>query len=446
MSKSIPYSNILLKKIIFPLIIVVFLAILGYFLLVVNYVYSSDRINENLSASEKIFEKEGYYPKLFLREYSTLDNFTDAIMLSEIYSSIKDAENNCNPFLSSLNASYIVDTNDKFVFCDHQTSLDQKDVSYPRYWHGNIVLLKPLLLLFNYASIRLINVSLITLLFSCLLILFFKFKLRGYVIPLILFAICIGVPYCGFSLQFCSCTYISLISSIVVILLSKKFDLKKILPYIFTFIGAITAYFDFLTYPIITLGLPLLCCLLVNKNNSKSSLLLCLISIVYWFFGYSFMWMLKWLICLIINLDGFLSETSNALLYRTSFVGGSIFESFYALLYRNCAVVSYNPLLMLILICFILFYFIVIVACIIYCIFSHKKYKINFHTIASFVIIMSLPFFWYLLVQQHSYVHWFMTFKGLSIFICGFSCMTAYLGNCSFAHLNIKLKPFNKNR
>lgn len=84
---------------------------------------------------------------------SKLDNFTDAIMLNNAVfegtgSVVDDAMN--NPY---VNVDGLEQTRSlvKYVSDD---SANKIIINYPRYWHGYLVWLKPLLLVMNYADIR----------------------------------------------------------------------------------------------------------------------------------------------------------------------------------------------------------------------------------------------------------------------------------------------------
>ena len=91
----------------------------------------NDYIKENVGISVSRLNGEGdYYNPLFETDASKLDNFTDRLMISKA-----------------------IKNDDKGALYN---SLDVND--YARYWHGYLVLIRPLLIKLDYLQIRYVNV------------------------------------------------------------------------------------------------------------------------------------------------------------------------------------------------------------------------------------------------------------------------------------------------
>lgn len=150
---------------------------LGLILLMSVFTLPTNLIEKNVIKSAETFEEEGVYPQISVFGItSLLDNWTDAIML-------------CNAAYSSTNISLIDRTisvyrinveeaeNPAQVLVSYYSeSNNGNDIgnisisSYSRYWHGYLVLLKPLLLCFTYSQIRIMNTIMQGLL--CVLLIF----------------------------------------------------------------------------------------------------------------------------------------------------------------------------------------------------------------------------------------------------------------------------------
>lgn len=117
-------------------------------------------MKSHMAESTDLFNREGMYPQL-IKEYENklLDNFTDCLMYATAIhpgtgNPVRDAVRNARygyedlDMLQSL-VDYANDAGDK----ENQ----RYEVVYPRYWHGYLVILKPLLLFFNVNRIRMLN-------------------------------------------------------------------------------------------------------------------------------------------------------------------------------------------------------------------------------------------------------------------------------------------------
>lgn len=65
--------------------------------------------------------------------------------------------------------------------------------------------------------------------------------------------------------------------------------------------GISTAYFDFLTYPLVTFGIPMIFCILINEKNTCENWKEMPIMGIHWGIGYLGMWAEKWLIGTVIT-------------------------------------------------------------------------------------------------------------------------------------------------
>lgn len=177
-----------------------------------------------------------------------------------------------------------------------------REVSYGRYWHGYLIFLKPLLLFTSFGSLRLFF-SAFQLILLCLIII----ELTSKGMKREAWAFLISVPFMFFFSTFASlslsvCFYLVIFSLFVMIKFWDKLEEKKLFFEMFLIFGILTSYFDFLTYPLVSLGYPLVFYAYRKisraPSGEKNNFLFfsILLNSAAWFIGYGYMWMSKWLI------------------------------------------------------------------------------------------------------------------------------------------------------
>lgn len=285
-------------------------------------------------------------------------------------------------------------------------------VEYTRYWHGFLVFLRPLLLIFDITQIRILY----TIIFIYLFIrLFYLLKREfNFEIMFIWFIsfLSIYISYIGYSLE---CTPIFILSIIsCIILLKKHGNIKNFSLYIFI-IACIANFVDFLTVPLISLALPLFIKILyIYKTEKPVSIGKCIYIIfkssIIWLIGYSFTWMSKWiLVDIFFNRNSFV-EGITQVLFRTdisnSFASGNnIFEYISMLL---------KPRYLFIL-------FTIVFLSVLHIInkksFLIKKQKLKL--ILPMLLLSIFPIVWYIVLSNHTLIHTSFIFRHTLIFSLG---------------------------
>ena len=409
-------------KLILGLIFTFFIAVaIGTAAMILVFLIPTERIEEHVGESVEIFEKEGVYPTLYRGITSTLDNHTDAWML------LNAMDNREEGLLERAFHVYRVDyegENPVWVliryFSGEQT--DSK-IEYMRYWHGYLVLLKPALYFITYDSIRKVNIILHSLLFIAIVILMVKRKIWQYIFPfLISFASIMPIAN-ALSMQFATCTYIIMISLIILLINDKawKESRDKYL-YLFLITGMCTSYFDFLTFPAATFGMLYCMYTILNGNISKpvDSIKYFLIYGIDWSIGYVGMWASKWIITSIALKINALQAGINAVKYRSSMNhGGEPGETYTiaGVMSRNFNNWIKSPFSQLLIVFVIIVLFLVII--------KGKDAGLK-NSIIIFLPTMALTFIWYLFIGNHSWVHSWFTYKEYVIFAFAVSSLPVY--------------------
>lgn len=417
--KSLFYNFI--KPVIRAIILLLVGIAAGYLLLVLAYLLPVGRMQEKLSQSMDILTTEREYHRVIPGYPCTqLDNYTDSWMMGN---AVYD-----NPLpvwkraLTCTSADYGEGPLDGLVryLNPAEGGAEEgayEEIEYTRYWHGYLVILKPFFLFFDYADLRVVNVVLDVLLVLLILNALgdrgYRGEAWGYVIS-VLFMMPIVIPL---SIQFSVVFYLV---NIAVLVLLRRYDRlveKKRMLFYFQIIGMATSYFDFLTYPIASLGVPLTCFLLLSADSALWTKIKEIISYsISWGFGYGAMWAGKWVLSTIILGDDVIANALSQILLRSSHVENGEAITTLDTWFRNIEFYLEKPYLILIIIC---------IAIAIAGVFRNRG------QIASvicdsipFAVVAVMPFVWYALAGQHSYEHHWFTFRGLmtSVFACMCIC------------------------
>ncbi len=388
------YGVTLLKSVLIFLVS----AILAVFFMFLSYLLPTNKMMDNAKISSEILSAEGDYKYLFNGDASSrLDNFTDSIMISEavfesdesfIYRSIKNYHNGfgVDGLKSQVNGEKIIN-------------------NYSRYWNGYLIFLKPLLLVFSIKGIRILNTILqIVLIIGLCAIMLKKAKLM--LVPYLLSIFMINPVTITQSLQFSSVFYIFNIAMLIVLLFYEKLKQKNWFGYLFLIIGIVTSFFDFLTYPISTFLMPLVVFMWFDDSNTFKEKFFSVLKFgIFWAVGYFGFWIAKWCIGSIITGENLITDAIEQARYRTT---GDVDYEKNKLLLRLPFILNTNPIINLrniiaVLVCLITF--------IAFVVKFRKQYKLSATSIFGFMIIAVLPILWYIVLSNHSYMHYWFTFR-----------------------------------
>lgn len=389
--------------------------LLGTILIIGIYFLPVSPMKENVARSSAIFDYEGVYPQL-VQGYksSQLDNCTDAIMLgTAIYPGKEEgyiARAMLGERIEYSGEDPVRSLNDYANNVAGKAELEHIS-GYARYWHGYLLFLKPLLIFFDYGDIRYLNMFLQFIILAWLCLIIISKNRQRMMIPFICLFFVLNPMVLTLSLQYTAVYYIMLISVIIILkkndwLISKKGRFFLL----FEIIGMTTSYFDFLTYPAITLGVPLTIAILLDSSNKVDSKLLKVIKFsLSWGLGYAGMWCGKWLVSSILLHRNFFADAINQIFLRTSMETEGQSISWFMVVWRNLRVILKWPYLFLAGIIIIW----IIVAIFKYGMIAGKNEV--FLDLIPYLIIAAIPLGWYLAMGNHSYEHYWYTYRELGI-------------------------------
>lgn len=405
---------------------VVIAVLIGTLLLSAVCMLPSAPMDRNLQKSAAVFAEEGIYPSLFPWCTSQLDSTTDALILL-----ISACDSGEHPVIQAMrgtrNTLSVVEaaSDELAVHYGDGIPFDGSEPYY-QYWHGYQLIIRPLLSLISYPAIRVLNGIVQTGLLAILCLLMKKAGLGRYILPY-LAAVAMMMPLAlAMSLQFSSCYYTLTISSIL--LLRKRDSLDKTDGILFLYTGIATAYFDFLTYPVATLGIPAVFYFCLRKNTDLRDTFCRGVKICFtWAVGYVGMWAGKWLIGSLILGQNILALAAGKLAERSSAgeVETSLIRNIRAALSANIRSFLHTPatLVILLLAAFLLFLLV-----------KHLRSRDltwvqtgkNFFP---FVILALIPIAWYVVTAQHAVIHHWFTHKALAVSVfAGLAALTKASG------------------
>ena len=109
-------------------------------------------------------------------------------------------------------------------------------------------------------------------------------------------------------------------------------------------IGSLAGFFDFLTFPILSLGVPLLTWIILNEEDGFKKKIVDILKLsFYWFLGYSMMWSSKCVLASLLTDYNVIVEAIEAAKERLSDVYWDDHITLFDTLYRNLGV-SFRPI------------------------------------------------------------------------------------------------------
>ena len=288
---KLEFKNIFLASV--TLICAVLVATISMFLI---YRIPIDLVKKNVHSSLNIYKVNPKWAPP--HSSSQVESYGDTYLL---LLSLTPSTNALNDAMLGRRLAYSQDDYPvKTIFNYFSKKQNKINYSYhPRYWHGSLVVLKPLLTMFTISEIRLINM---VLQISLLIILSIQLFLKGgykLLLPFLIGIFILNPVSCILSISYYSLYYITLLSCLF-LLKYKIFSSLKYWYYFFL-IGIITIFFDQFTYSLISLGFPLILLVILNNEEYIPKIKKVMIASISWLLGFIGMWIGKWSIASLIT-------------------------------------------------------------------------------------------------------------------------------------------------
>ena len=389
--------------------------------MLVVFMMPTDRVKSHLLESEAYSMTEA---EREINGYAYLDDKQDVtasgIMLHE---AIYEDDSESLLTKAMLVSKYYVTDPEKIFFLNvsdlyRQIKGDEEvpayKQTYARYWHGYLLPIKFLMEFLNLEELLKLNGFLILSLLAIYTFLICETKEKR--IPLIAaslgFLILMNPFTIAKSLQLADIFYIMMISMILILwIYLKKVD-EKLLLYVFFFNGIAVAFFDFLTYPLVAWGVPMLLVTFLYQKDTKTGLLQTIKYGLVWIFAYGGMWGAKIILATLFTDENILEDATNQVNLHTTASGEWFGEPINLgnALSHNISNATSIPMLLM---------YVLLVIFIIAYILKNRKYVYNKNSFMCLTLITLSPFAWYVVMVHHSFLHAYMTYRELGICVFG---------------------------
>ena len=369
-----------------------------------------DKVQSNYEESAEFMTERptSFYFRTYVHG-SKLDYYADCITLSIGYN--LDSK---EPLTSSMWCSYYGANSNMMNEYFRESVVDgtEPNQEYLRYWHGSAAMMRILHLFFNIRQIYILHVVLMIVLAVLLLIILFRYGFKAEAAAFVFAMVVVGVWYVPLCLEY---TY-SFLCMLVASILGLKLALKKKYSWIgpfFLITGMVTVYFDFLTTETLSLLIPLLFFFCVSKKLGKEKGLLAAKSCVAWLIGYLGMWAMKWVLAsVILGIDvmpyvtGHIAERLGGKVVGYYMTGNFYLDTLLMNIQRLFPYEYglYGAALVMV--------FAVVVFVVPAAIGSLSvRREISSFNILLYACIGLIPYVRYLVLHNHSYVHYFFTYR-----------------------------------
>jgi len=404
-------------------------AFLGALLLTLVYCMPVDTIKRHVASScdSILLQEKDMAGQDFIHYIGrNRESFTDSIMVQYAFEKIPGK----SAFEHAMWA-YHSDLSDDVVW-DAEASLrallEGGDASqmhlreYSRYWHGYLVYLKPLLSVFTWGQLMWLGVVLQVGLMAAVCAVSVRKKCPRVAAAVLTGSLFMKLPLMLASLAMSVCWLITLTALLVILLGHNRLEEKKLYPEFFLCIGILVAYFDFLTYPTVTLGFPLCTFFLLKKPERAAAGLKKLVGYSFmWGVGYGGMWACKWVIADLTLRSGTIKNALWTVLGITTAIGGrGIAERVYGgarairLNLQEYDSVFY-PVLGVLLGA-------VVLTALVRAVYRRTPFSRLTGAAVPYLAIGAVPFVWIVAAQYHSAVHARFTFRIIGVAVmaaCG---------------------------
>lgn len=406
--------------------------ILGYLLLIAAYAIPQEWMRPQLLESIRLFDgSDGTREEMdetLIKGYPStwLDNTSDGFFLQ--YAAYEGEEPLYRRAL--LNPRYVAQEHStpgaELIQYMTQGPEEMNRVNLSRYWHGYLVVLKPLLCFFSYQDIRMLNMIVQGGLLLWLVHMMYRRGLQRY-LPALGTAILALTPFVlPLNMHYSVVCILALLGMIAVLYAPRRMGSTML----FGLLGIATSYFDMLTYPLLSFGLPAVLWLLSNQNEGGSNALRTLIRIgLAWLAGYVCMWAGKWLL---VAAGASVSEALTALEAFSIRSSGEEFGRMQTVL-RNIQVLWRKPFKVLA----------VCAAAVLFAALIRRAVRkealcapVSPMLALSLLGVALLPLAWYFLLPNTNHVHYFFMHRALSV--------TVFAGLAMLTELFVKAERKNE--
>lgn len=254
----------MLKKIILHIgVFIVTLAVLWSLLFLTTLIPNESIKGNMLESSISYSDKQPYqFPKNG-KMNGIEDNYADSILLGVLWNMDSD-----DALVSSLNTKYY-DGEDRGENYGLYASINGHEANqdYTRYWHGSVTFIRPLMLLTTVDNIEWISFGVFLFMFIIVCVILYKKRCGIAALLLLVSMALVQMWNIRLSLEYMSAFNVAMFMCIVFLLLEKKGDCYVTVCSVVS--GVMVAFYDFLTTETVSILLPLALVFVVRAKNNR---------------------------------------------------------------------------------------------------------------------------------------------------------------------------------
>ena len=393
--------RILLYLKVFVLLVCIFL---GFSLL--SVLIPNEPVRKNIESSIKDVINQPDYPDLIIKgDHHRLDYAMDGQISNIIYTI-----DNQEPLKSALlgrcrmeDGPYTSQWKHLSYNISHNNL--KPNVNYARYWHGNSFFFRIFYSFTNFNEIKWLIFFITSVLMAAFAMLLYRETGGLNAMAMLAGLFFVNVYIMQFSMQMSPVLIISIIAGFF--LISRMKRKKGNIGLLFFITGAVTNYFDLLTAPLLTLGFPMLIWVSMNKEegNLKKDVISGIQQLVgfglLWSTGYLGAWVFKVLITIPFADFDIFADVKNQFLLRSGSEGINRMSAIEANF--NFLPLVFMNLILITLLIFSILYF--------------KKKGITKAIL--YLAVAFVPYIWFYVTANHSYLHNWFTYRIQAIAISG---------------------------
>lgn len=373
----------------------------------------NEKIKENLLESALYYrDKDAYAFREDQKLNGVADNYADAILLNVLWN-MKDDD----PVRSSLDSKYY-DGEEYGESWGLYQAIEghEANTDYTRYWHGFVVLIRPLLLFTDAMHIRMIMLAAVLILAAVTCVILIREHHPAAAVSLVIALAGVQIWNIRLALEYQPMFLLCFALCPFFLLLEKRSDHALMLLSVVS--GTMAAFFDFLTTETVTILIPLILVFFVRAEENrlgslKHNLILSVQCGLHWGLSYAGAFLCKWTAAsAAAGQNKFIQALTSA---ETRFAGTQGEENLpllqqipYAVfanlstMFGGTSRVDFGRIFLGLLLVSALFgsFF-----------YLFRRDRINKQAVILFALYMAVPYVRYLVLNNHSWLHEFFTYR-----------------------------------
>ncbi len=310
------------------------------------------------------------------------------------------------------------------AYADGTQSPTGGGMGYSRYWHGYTLPLRLGLCVLDAANLQMV-LYFAQMVLMCLVLHLLGRRGLGRLVLGFFLSYFLLMPFSSsICLQYMPVSMLMLIACVCVLKWDARIGQAVTLPAFFALLGLLTNYFDLLTFPLVSLGFPLIMLLALRAQQGESGRGLFVMTALCgcaWALGYGGMWAFKWIINGFVFgwdvLGGIMTQVG----LRASDNGGQL--SRIGVLMQNLGIILAKKSYLLLIGAGVL----AVLAPAAKALVRGQGICVDLRALNMLLPALAVCL-WYIVMANHSYDHTYFTYRNMTVAVfSGFACMTCLL-------------------